>query len=138
MAGKKEREKERNRFLWGDLGVTIFVLTCFWYALKEAERWLSFAGFGALFMMLVYSTFMGILVLGGVFLALAIRREKWGFLIAASVCQGLVVLGWFGLWTAIPSKWTWTETGCMALGVQVIIALFSGRKLFRGKDKEKD
>ena len=118
------------------MGVTVFVLSCFWSALKEAERWLSFAGFGALFMILVYSVLIGILLLGGVCLALSIRRRQWGFLIAGSVCQGFVVLSWFGFWTAIPSLWTWTETGCAALGVVAVLALLRGKKLFRGRNEE--
>ena len=127
MENRGKGEKKQNRLLWVDLGVTVFVLSCFWSAKKEAERWLSFAGFGALFMILVYSVFIGILLLGGVCLALSIRRRQWGFLVAGSVCQGLVVLGWFGLWTAIPSLWTWTETGCAALGAVAVLALLRGK-----------
>lgn len=129
---------KRNRLLWVDLGVTVFVLSCFWSAKKEAERWLSFAGFGALFMILVYSVFIGILLLGGVCLALSIRRRQWGFLGAGSVCQSLVVLGWFGLWTAIPTLWTWTETGCAALGAVAVLALLRGKKQFRERDGEEN
>ena len=104
----------RKWFLWGDLTSTVFAITCFWFAWKEAEQWLSFAGFGALFMMLIYSACMGFLGLGGIFLALAIGSGKRRFLIASLVCRGLVLAGWFWLWTAIPSLWSWTETGCGA------------------------
>lgn len=128
-------ERIRNRLLWGDVGVTVFALLCFWGALKEAERWLSFAGFGALFMILVYETCIGLLFLSGVFLALSIRRGRRSFLLAASVCQGLVALGWFRLWTAIPSLWSWTETGCAALGAAAVMGLLGARGLFPRKKK---
>ena len=134
MENRGEGEKKRNRLLWADLGATVFALTCFWDALKEAERWLSFAGFGALFMILIYSVCMGVLFLGGVLLALFLRRRRRWLLIAASVCQGLVVLGWFWLWTAIPSLWSWTETGCAALGVAAVLALL-GTKAVPGEGR---
>ena len=116
----------RKWFLWGDLTSTVFAITCFWFAWKEAEQWLSFAGFGALFMMLIYSACMGFLGLGGIFLALAIGSGKRRFLIASLVCRGLVLAGWFWLWTAIPSLWSWTETGCGAVGVTMVMGLIAG------------
>ena len=42
----KEREMRRKWFLWGDLAGTVFAITCFWFAWKEAEQWLSFAEIG--------------------------------------------------------------------------------------------
>jgi hypothetical protein len=121
----KEREMRRKWFLWGDLTSTVFAITCFWFAWKEAEQWLSFAGFGALFMMLIYSACMGFLGLGGIFLALAIGSGKRRFLIASLVCRGLVLAGWFWLWAAIPSLWSWTETGCGAVGVTMVMGLIA-------------
>lgn len=129
----KEREMRRKWFLWGDLTSTVFAITCFWFAWKEAEQWLSFAGFGALFMMLIYSACMGFLGLGGIFLALAIGSGKRRFLIASLVCRGLVLAGWFWLWAAIPSLWSWTETGCGAVGVTMVMGLIAG---WRGEDRD--
>lgn len=124
----------RKWLLWGDIAVTVFAMTCFWDALKEAERWLSFAGFSALFMILIYDICLGVLFLGGVFLALAIRRGRRWLLAAASVCQGLVALGWFALWTAIPSLWSWTETGCALLGIAAVaVPLWSWSLFSEGK-----
>lgn len=116
---------KRNWIEWADMAATVFLLGCYWYLWKEAEQWLSFAGFGALFMMLLYSICIGFLLLGGVFLALFLKRRKRGLLIAASVFQGLVVLGWFLFWTAIPTLWGWTETACVALGVVVVMELIN-------------
>ncbi len=114
---------KRNWLLWADMGMTVGTLACFWYRLEEAEQWLSFAGFGALFMMLFYGVLLGLLALGGVLLALFIRKRRRGLLVAASVFQGLTGLLYFRLWTAIPSLWTWTETALAALEVLVVMEL---------------
>ena len=107
---------KRNWLLWADMGMTVVTLACFWYRL-------SFAGFGALFMMLFYGVLLGLLALGGVLLALFIRKRRRGLLVAASVFQGLTGLLYFRLWTAIPSLWTWTETALAALEVLVVMEL---------------
>ena len=61
-----------------------------------------------------------------IFLALAIGSGKRRFLIASLVCRGLVLAGWFWLWTAIPSLWSWTETSCGAVGVTMVMGLIAG------------
>ena len=109
-------KKEREEYLWWlDLGATMVVMAMLHRAAEESWNSMGFFGFGALFLWLVQRTGFFLLLLGGIFLSL-FRRTGWrGFLAA-----------WFGLWNAIPSLWTWFETGCAALTVTLGAELIAG------------
>ena len=78
------------------------------------------------FLRLVQRTGFFLLLLGGIFLSLFRRTGRRGFLAASAVIRGLFLAAWFGLWNAIPSLWTWFETGCAALTVTLGAELIAG------------
>ncbi|MCI8475064.1 MAG: DUF4175 domain-containing protein [Oscillospiraceae bacterium] len=120
-------KKEREEYLWWlDLAVTMVVMAMLHRAAKESWDSMGFFGFGALFLWLLQKTGFYLLLLGGIFLSLFRRSRRRGFLVASAVSRGLFLAAWFGLWNAIPSLWTWFETGCAALAVTLGAELIAG------------
>ena len=120
-------KKEREEYLWWlDLGATMVVMAMLYRAAEESWNSMGFFGFGALFLWLVQRTGFFLLLLGGIFLSLFRRTGRRGFLAASAVIRGLFLAAWFGLWNAIPSLWTWFETGCAALTVTLGAELIAG------------
>ena len=100
-------KKEREEYLWWlDLGATMVVMAMLHRAAEESWNSMGFFGFGALFLWLVQRTGFFLLLLGGIFLSLFHRTGR--------------------LWNAIPSLWTWFETGCAALTVTLGAELIAG------------
>ena len=120
-------KKEREEYLWWlDLAATMVVMAMLHRAAKESWDSMGFFGFGALFLWLRQKTGFSLLRRGGSFLSLFRRSRRRGFLVASAVSRGLFLAAWFGLWNAIPSLWTWFETGCAALAVTLGAELIAG------------
>lgn len=119
---------KKEYFWWADLGVTALTAGQFGLLAKEAQDGLGFFGFGALFLLLVVNTGIFLLLLGGGLLACFRWAKKRWLLAASAVVRGLFLLGWFSLWKAIPSLWTWTETWSAAMGVTMTLELINGWK----------
>lgn len=129
---KKRKGGYPRWFLWGDILLTTAALAGTASVIEETNRYLSFAGFGALFLLFLLAPYF--LVLAAVFVLLmwSERSGRRGPAGAACALQMVSPLLWLWLAAKMEAPFSWFEcimaAQVAAGGVGLLLLLFPPRR----------